>query len=375
MKRFLTFSIICLSCSAIAAEFEFKAPLTNSTWKNEETSQLVCRLVHDIPEYGKVEFTSRAAKNRQLVFNMRPLMETKNEVSVNVRAIAPNYRPGVRDNDLSVMKSYKYFAGELSDKDAWTITSALLQGRNVGFFFNDWYYQDRPVQVTINSINFKKNFSLFQQCMQNLLPYGFEDVSFTVVNFVDGTSDLTPESKVRLDRLINYLSLDKNISELVIDSYSDSFGTPEHNRKVSAERAVVIGKYIEQSGLPSSKMIENAYGEKEHIASNNTEEGRTANRRVVISVKQSSLQELKHEYKAPQDLGTIDIGGVHDNSVGSEDDMMTEDEAEKLKNKGPKPFDAKASQNSAAIDKNDMNTETAQESNMPNLAKEEDSAK
>ncbi len=369
MKKFLVLSLCTLSLASFAAEFEFKAPITNSKWKIEENTPLICRLTHEIPEYGNVEFSSQASKNRDLLFRMNPLMETQNTVPVTVRAVAPNYRPGIADEDLSTMKSYKYFAGELQGRDAWTLTFALEQGKNIGFFFKDWYYKDRPVQVTINSINFRKNFAEFQKCQHNLLPYSFEDVYLTVLNFDDGSSDLTPEAKLRLDRLITYLTYDKNVKDVIIDSYSDSFGTPEHNREISSQRAVVIGKYIEQSGIPASKTIENAYGEKQHVAPNLTESGRHENRRVVITVNDSELLRLlKHDLKTPQDLGNIDTGKVRDLSEGSEDDILSDVPQNNRKATDKSNLSKK---NETILSKKDMNSETAKEANLPNLAKEQ----
>ncbi len=375
MKYFLALSLCCLGCVASEAaisEFEFKAPLTDSRWKLEENNQLICRLTHEIPQYGKIEFSSKAAKNRGLVFKMRPLMETKNTVPVTVRAIAPDYRPGIPDEDLSMMKSYKYFAGELRDQDAWTLTFALSQGKNIGFFFNDWYYKNKPVQVTVNSINFRKNFSAFQGCLQNLLPYSFEDVSMTVVNFIEWTSELTEDSKERLDRLITYLSVDRDVTEIIIDSFSDSFGTPDRNRKLSSERAAAIGKYIEHSGIPATKLTQNAYGEKEHIAPNSTEEGRAHNRRVVVTVKNTRLHDLKHDFKAEEDLGKLDITHVNDLSQGSEDEINSENLGEEEKSKGEKHLVSPADQQQVKLSQKDMNTETAKDSRLPNLAKDED---
>ncbi len=301
---------------------------------------------------------------------MVPTLETKDSFDVDVRAIAPNYRPGVPDESLSTMKSYKYFSGELTDQNAWALTSVLTQGKNLGFFFNDWYYLQRPVQVTVSSINFKKNFQVFTDCMNNLLPYNFDDVAYTVITFNEDTIDLTPESKKRLDQLITYLSYDNNIQELVIDSYSDSFGTPEHNRIASAKRANVISKYIEQSNIPKDKIIKNAYGEKEHIASNATLAGRNANRRVVISVKPGIEVKTNYQYDSTNDLGSVSTDGVNDLSAGSEEDINIGDSKLKEEEKKQK-LSGLPSQNSDSkpLSTSEMNSQAAHDSALPDLSK------
>jgi outer membrane protein OmpA-like peptidoglycan-associated protein len=357
------------ACSVFAAEYEFKAPITKSQWVMAEQTRLVCRLVHEIPDYGKISFRSEASKNRNLFFNMIPTLESKNSYDVDVRAIAPNYRPGVPDNHLTVMKNYKYFSGELTDQNAWTLTSALDRGNNLGFFFNDWFYQNQPVQVTVSAINFKKNFKLFTECMNNLLPYSFEDVAFTVITFDEDTSDLTQESKNRLDRLITYLTYDPGVKELVIDSYSDSFGTTEQSRETSAQRANLISSYIEQSNIPKEKIIKNAYGEKEHIASNATLAGRNVNRRVVITVKRDLTSANTYKYDNTKELGSYGTDGVSDRSADSEEDINRGDITSKQ--------EANRKQNSAVVldssrarpSTNEMNSQAARDSNLPDLSK------
>lgn len=288
--------------SAMASEIEFKAPITNSNWKVVENTRLKCSLVHEIPEFGSAIISAEAGKNQNLNVKLKSFRESINAKEVQVRSVAPNYRPGQPDESLALMKSYKYFGGELNDLDAMNVISALEQSRNIAFLYKDPLYKNKEIQVTLNTINFKKNYRAFEICTSKLLPYNFSDVAFTIVNFKPNTNELTEDSKARLDMLITYLSLDPNIDDLVIDSYTDSFGTAERNRQVSKDRAGAIGKYIEQSGIGSEMMKKNGYGEKQHIMTNATEEGRNLNRRVVISVTHSFEQPLNYVYEADQEI-------------------------------------------------------------------------
>ena len=369
MKKLICLAFALASGGAAGAEFEYKAPISHSVWTLAEQTRLTYRLVHEIPDYGQVAFTSTAGKNRNLYFNMLPALETKNTFDVDVRAIAPNYRPGIPDNHLSVMKSYKYFAGELADQNAWTLTSALSRGSNLGFFFNDWFYQDRPVQVTVSAINFKKAFSQFSQCMNNLLPYSFEDVAFTVITFNDDSSDLTEDSKRRLDRLVTYLAHDPDVGELVIDSYSDSFGTTEQSRETSAQRANLISSYIEQSSIPKERIVKNAYGEKEHIASNATFSGRNVNRRVIISVTPSAREKTKYKFESSGDLSAYGTDGVNDMSSGSEEDINRDEIREKSETAAKLASGGSLNDRKKPISTTEMNSQAARDSKLPDLSK------
>ncbi len=295
-KLFLSAAAVLTAAGVSAAEIEFKAPLTGSEWKLVENSPLRCTLEHKIPDYGSVIFTSVAGKNQNMSFRLKSTMEPVQSGMVEVRAVAPNYRPGIPDEKIADLKNYKYFGGEIEGLDAMNVISALSQSRNIAMVYNDPLYRGKQLQVTVNNINFRRSYREFETCITKLLPYSFADVAFTIVGFKPESNELTDDSKRRLDMLITYLAYDPGIEDLVIDSYTDSFGTAERNRQISRERADTIGKYIEQSGIAAELMRKNGMGEKQHIVSNATEDGRSLNRRVVISVQHSFEQNLNYRY-------------------------------------------------------------------------------
>ena len=295
-KLFLSAAAVLTAAGVSAAEIEFKAPLTGSEWKLVENSPLRCTLEHKIPDYGSVMFTSAAGKKQNMSFRLKSTREPVQSGMVEVRAVAPNYRPGIPDEKIADLKNYKYFGGEIEGLDAMNVISALSQSRNIAMVYNDPLYRGKQLQVTVNNINFRRSYREFETCITKLLPYSFADVAFTIVGFKPESNELTDDSKRRLDMLITYLAYDPGIEDLVIDSYTDSFGTAERNRQISRERADTIGKYIEQSGIAAELMRKNGMGEKQHIVSNATEEGRSLNRRVVISVQHSFEQDLNYRY-------------------------------------------------------------------------------
>lgn len=295
-KLFLSAAAVLTAAGVSAAEIEFKAPLTGSEWKLVENSPLRCTLEHKIPDYGSVMFTSAAGKNQNMSFRLKSTREPVQSGMVEVRAVAPNYRPGNPDEKIADLKNYKYFGGEIEGLDAMNVISALSQSRNIAMVYNDPLYLGKQLQVTVNNINFRRSYREFETCITKLLPYSFADVAFTIVGFKPESNELTDDSKRRLDMLITYLAYDPGIEDLVIDSYTNSFGTAERNRQISRERADTIGKYIEQSGIAAELMRKNGMGEKQHIVSNATEEGRSLNRRVVISVQHSFEQDLNYRY-------------------------------------------------------------------------------
>lgn len=104
-----------------------------------------------------------------------------------------------------------------------------------------------------------------------------------MVNFGFDSSDLTSAGKANLDKLATVLknNMDTNIN---IYGHTDSKGTDAYNLSLSERRAAAVRSYLISQGVASSRMMTMGVGEKEPIASNNTEAGRAENRRVEFAI-------------------------------------------------------------------------------------------
>ncbi|MDA3946014.1 MAG: OmpA family protein [Helicobacteraceae bacterium] len=81
--------------------------------------------------------------------------------------------------------------------------------------------------------------------------------------------------------------LAQNITEndrLIITGHTDNVGTEEYNLKLSDKRANAVKDYLVLQGISSEQIETEAKGESEPVADNDTDEGRTANRRVEIII-------------------------------------------------------------------------------------------
>lgn len=75
---------------------------------------------------------------------------------------------------------------------------------------------------------------------------------------------------------------DKTIIEVA--GHTDSTGTAEYNRQLSQRRATSVADYLTSRGVAQARMMTAAGGEDHPIASNATEQGRAANRRVEVTL-------------------------------------------------------------------------------------------
>lgn len=79
----------------------------------------------------------------------------------------------------------------------------------------------------------------------------------------------------------------KEFDKTVVDvaGHADSTGDEAKNMELSQRRASSVSSYLGAQGVSSQRLITVGYGETRPIASNDTPEGRTQNRRVEITLQ------------------------------------------------------------------------------------------
>ncbi len=73
-------------------------------------------------------------------------------------------------------------------------------------------------------------------------------------------------------------------TDLVIIGHTDQVGTIDYNQALSERRARAAAAYLVSQGVSGARIDARGLGETEPIASNDTEAGRMANRRVEVAI-------------------------------------------------------------------------------------------
>lgn len=98
-----------------------------------------------------------------------------------------------------------------------------------------------------------------------------------------GSATLSSQSMSTLNDLNRVLKkYPKN--RIVVQGYTDSTGSDEYNQTLSEQRAQAVYNYLISNGLKTLSITHVGYGKANPIASNDTEEGRAKNRRVVLAI-------------------------------------------------------------------------------------------
>ncbi|MCK8137969.1 MULTISPECIES: flagellar protein MotY [Pseudoalteromonas] len=280
----LGISSVLYSLNTTAAMRQYTANQDNSNWNLVKTTRLQCQLNHEVPYYGEAIFKASASKNKDLTFNLDMVVRPENYAIAGLKAVPPSWRAGRPARDIADMKLLKKFDGELGNKTAWEMLTELEKGNQPTFYYQDWQNSADKIAVGISNINFKQAYWAFLQCRDELLPYNFEDISFTIMNYESNSSKLTKSSQQRLDKIAEYLKNDPSVESISIASYTDSYGGRWNNLDLSRKRAKEIKDYMVDLGVDEAKVVTEGFGEKRFVDTNDNILGRDKNRRLVIQI-------------------------------------------------------------------------------------------
>ncbi|MGB1301077.1 MAG: flagellar protein MotY [Pseudoalteromonas tetraodonis] len=280
----LGISSVLYSLNTTAAMRQYTANQDNSNWNLVKTTRLQCQLNHEVPYYGEAVFKASASKNKDLTFNLDMVVRPENYAIAGLKAVPPSWRAGRPARDIADMKLLKKFDGELGNKTAWEMLTELEKGNQPTFYYQDWQNSADKIAVGMSNINFKQAYWAFLQCRDELLPYNFEDISFTIMNYESNSSKLTKSSQQRLDKIAEYLKNDPSVESISIASYTDSYGGRWNNLDLSRKRAKEIKDYMVGLGVDEAKVVTEGFGEKRFVDTNDNILGRDKNRRLVIQI-------------------------------------------------------------------------------------------
>lgn len=103
------------------------------------------------------------------------------------------------------------------------------------------------------------------------------------VRFDFNKSTLTSQAKANLDKLVKVFT-EYPDTNIVIYGYTDNKGAADYNLKLSQDRANSVKAYLAKKGLATSRFTTTGMGMADPIESNDTDAGRSKNRRVEFAI-------------------------------------------------------------------------------------------
>ncbi|MDR2494370.1 MAG: OmpA family protein [Spirochaetaceae bacterium] len=137
--------------------------------------------------------------------------------------------------------------------------------------------------------------TLAQDIMEDLAETGIDDVSVREsdegivlsldnIRFYPDSDEMLPGEREKLDKIAAILLRYKE-RDILVGGHTALAGTAASRKELSLERATSVAEYlIGKSVRPADRVMVRGYGADRPVADNRTEEGRSRNRRVEITI-------------------------------------------------------------------------------------------
>lgn len=189
--------------------------------------------------------------------------------------------------NLSARLEYQYYDDVELDEADWN-THFLGVSLIYGWGAKDVMPEPAPVPATPKPIVKPEPIVVEKEKMVEMVK--IEPLTIALPFMTD--SDELPQIFLnRLKPIAQHL-IDYPEAKLYVVGHTDSTGTKAYNQKLSERRAALVGTYLsEKFNIDKSRIVEEGHGELDPKASNDTLDGRAANRRVSVYTPGLTVEE------------------------------------------------------------------------------------
>lgn len=140
-----------------------------------------------------------------------------------------------------------------------------------------------PAQQSAQAAEASTAEQVVQGCQQQLN----DAMSGQTILFETNKAAIKQDSIALLDSLAGIMSSCKGVIAdrgIEVSGHTDNVGNDAYNRKLSQRRADAVRDYLVKQGIDGALLKSVGYGESKPVASNDTEEGRSQNRRINFEI-------------------------------------------------------------------------------------------
>ncbi len=263
----------------------FMAAHDNSKWE-AQTSKLVCHLNHEIPGYGEGIFEQRSGERQ--TFALKATMGRLIQGDIRISLSKPSWARSKQTQPLARVSAQTGLTPiKLTKMTVYQILDNLDKGFLTNFDFKpantstnkQSQSQDR---IALSPTNFHGAYQDYLACVEQLVPYTFQDLKKSIIRFNSASKALSVETEQKLNHIAEFVNNDTGIYKIKIEGHTDSVGSFTANRRLSYERAWFIKDYLVDQGVSPDLIKIKGLGDRKPLAKNKTAKGRAKNRRVEV---------------------------------------------------------------------------------------------
>lgn len=140
------------------------------------------------------------------------------------------------------------------------------------------------IDVLLSTVHLTDAMPAFQQCLQNLHPYLYNDIRKLTVHFELEKAELNAEAQAALIKIADYVKIDPSVKSISIAGYTDNHGRKRLNIPLSEARAAAVKNFLMAQEIPEKLITITFHREFNPSTTNKTKKGRAFNRRAEIEV-------------------------------------------------------------------------------------------
>ncbi|MFM9827287.1 MAG: OmpA family protein [Sphingomonas sp.] len=112
------------------------------------------------------------------------------------------------------------------------------------------------------------------------------------ITFATDSANVQPQFRMTLDQVAASLA---DYPQTYVDVYghTDSTGSDAYNLDLSVRRATAVADYLSSHNVQAARIGTRGFGETQPITSNDTEDGKAANRRVEIKIVPIKREDIR----------------------------------------------------------------------------------
>jgi len=238
-------------------------------------SDAACDLAQAIPDFGVARF--HRALDQSLSFELVPQQPVLARAPVEVATFAPVWLPGGPDPRPVATVASNGDAVRIGGDEAEAVMRAMFVGRAA-----EVRQRATNLVVEVSAVSFRAPYDEFGVCSSDLRAARFAAYERTSLPFGANGDALDDAARARCDAIAHYVRDDSSIARVFVDGHTDASGDAKKNLVLSRRRADIVASELIAAGVPADKVVVRYHAARYPIKSNESEEGRRANRRTTI---------------------------------------------------------------------------------------------
>lgn len=278
--------VVLFSSAPLLQAQVYSASFADSRW-SAQSGPFACSLTHKIPGFGSARFARNAGATEFL--ELRHTSQPFPAGAVRIESMPPMWRS---DTSPALLGQAQSSGGEPLKVIAnlVAITGTLERGTNVVFSSTQISSTGTSLRVALEAGNFGFAFGQYRRCIEELIPYTFDQLSRTVINYTSNADDLSAAAKSQLDKIVRYTKADSRVLGILIDAHSDKLATPEAGEEATQRQAELVTRYLIDKGVRGDTIATRWHGDKFPIADNTNKAGQAKNRRVTVRLENDTTR-------------------------------------------------------------------------------------